>query len=251
MGKRGQVVLIGGGPGDPGLLTVRGRDELLIADVIVADRLGPTDMLREIGVTAEIRDVGKRPYHHPVPQEQINQILIERAKAGQRVARLKGGDPFVLGRGGEEYAACLAAGVEVEVIPGVSSAIAAPAAAAIPVTHRGVSTGVLVISGHDEIEADLLVRWPHTIVVLMGMARLGELSAALIRAGMERTRPVGVVEQAWTARQRCVRGTIDTIADDVARMGVRNPATIVIGDVVNAVADDALARVGPDLVGSR
>lgn len=250
MASRGRVVLIGGGPGDPGLLTVRGRDELLAADVIVADRLGPTGMLRELGVTAEIVDVGKRPYHHPVPQEEINRILVRRAKAGQRVARLKGGDPFVLGRGGEEYAACLAAGVGVEVVPGVSSAIAAPAAATIPVTHRGVSTGVLVISGHDELEVDLLVRWPHTIVVLMGMARLRELSASLIRAGMDPHRPVGVVEQAWTDRQRCVRGTVASIAEDVSRMGVQNPATIVIGDVVNAVTDDALARVAPELVGS-
>lgn len=251
MGSRGRVVLIGGGPGDPGLLTVRGRDELLAADVVVADRLGPGDLLGELGVTAEIVDVGKRPYHHPVPQERINQILIDRARAGDRVARLKGGDPFVLGRGGEEYAACLAAGIPVEVVPGVSSAIAAPAAATIPVTHRGVATGVLVISGHDELEVDLLVRWPHTIVVLMGMARLPELSAALLAGGMDPGRPVGVVEQAWTPRQRCVRGSIATIAGAVSRAGLRNPATIVIGDVVNAVAADALARVAPQLAGSR
>lgn len=250
MNSRGRVVLIGGGPGDPGLLTVRGRDELLAADVIVADRLGPSGMLAELGVTAQIVDVGKRPYHHPVPQEQINQILIARARDGLRVARLKGGDPFVLGRGGEEYAACLAAGVDVQIVPGVSSAIAAPAAANIPVTHRGVATGVLIISGHDELEVDLLVRWPHTIVVLMGMARLPELTAALLRAGMDRQRPVGVVERAWTDRQRSVRGTLATIADDVARLRLQNPATIVIGDVVNAVADDALARVAGDLVGS-
>lgn len=251
MRSRGRVTLIGGGPGDPGLLTVRGRDELLAADVVVADRLGPTDMLAELGVTAEVVDVGKRPYHHPVPQEQINRILVERATAGQRVARLKGGDPFVLGRGGEEYAACLAAGVAVQVVPGVSSAIAAPAAATIPVTHRGVSTGVLLISGHDALEPELLVRWPHTIVVLMGMARLRELAAALLRAGMAPDRPAAVVERAWTSSQRCVRGTVRTIAEDVARLGVQNPATIVIGDVVNAVADDALARVVPELTGSR
>lgn len=246
----GRVVLIGGGPGDPGLLTVRGRDELFTADVIVADRLGPTGMLRELGVAAEIVDVGKRPYHHPVPQQEINRILVQRAKAGQRVARLKGGDPFVLGRGGEEYAACVAAGVRVEVVPGVSSAIAAPAAAAIPVTYRGVSTGVLVISGHDELDVDLLVRWPHTIVVLMGMARLRELTASLIRAGMNPRQPVAVVEQAWTDHQRCVRGTITTIAQDVSRAGVRNPATIVIGQVVNAVTDDDPIFSDPELAGS-
>ncbi|WP_134322812.1 uroporphyrinogen-III C-methyltransferase [Cumulibacter soli] len=243
MSERGRVVLIGGGPGDPGLLTVRGRDELLAADVVVADRLGPTDFLHEIGVRAQIVPVGKRPYHHPVPQEEINRILVERALTGQRVARLKGGDPFVLGRGGEEYAACVAAGVQVEVIPGVSNAIAAPAAAAVPVTHRGVAAGVLVISGHDELEVDLLVRWPHTIVVLMGVARLRELSAALVRAGMSPDRPTAVVERAWTSRQRSIRSKLSTIADDVARIGLENPATIVIGDVVNAVADDALAQV--------
>lgn len=242
MVSRGRVALIGGGPGDPGLLTVRGRDELLAADVVVADRLGPVNMLTELGATGEIIDVGKRPYHHPVPQNEINRLLINRATAGQRVARLKGGDPFVLGRGGEEYAACLAAGVDVQVVPGVSSAIAAPAAATIPVTHRGVSAGVLLISGHDELEVDLLVRWPHTIVVLMGMARLRELSAALLRAGMDPDRPVGVVQHAWTDRQQSIRGTVSTIADDVLASGMQNPATIVIGDVVNAVADEALAR---------
>lgn len=243
MTSAGRVVLVGGGPGDPGLLTVRGRDELMLADVIVADRLGPRDMLEEIGVTAEIIDVGKRPYHHPVPQEEINRILIDRARAGQRVVRLKGGDPFVFGRGGEEYAACATAGIPVDVIPGVSSAIAAPAAATIPVTHRAVSTGVLVISGHDEVPAETLAAWPHTIVVLMGMARLRELATALMHAGMSDERPVAVVADAWTDRQRSVRGTLASIADDVYRAGLSNPATIVIGEVVNAVVEQALACV--------
>lgn len=240
---RGSVVLVGGGPGDPGLLTVRGRDALLQADVIVADRLGPTDLLGELGVTAEVIDVGKRPYHHPVPQPEINRILIAQARTGRAVVRLKGGDPFVLGRGGEEVSACRAAGIPVEVIPGVSSAISAPAAGGIPVTHRGIAAGVLVISGHDELELDVLAAWPHTIVVLMGMARLGELAAGLIAAGMAPDRPVSVIQEAWTDRQRQVTGTLSSIAVDVQRSGVRNPATIVIGEVVHAI--DQLASVHP------
>ncbi|WP_153506586.1 uroporphyrinogen-III C-methyltransferase [Cumulibacter manganitolerans] len=244
MRSPGSVVLVGGGPGDPGLLTVRGRDELLTADVVVADRLGPRDLLHEIGVRAEIVDVGKRPYHHPVPQARINRLLIDRARAGQRVVRLKGGDPFVFGRGGEEYAACLAAGVPVEVVPGVSSAIAAPAAAAIPVTHRGVSTGVLVFSGHDALPIATMVDWPHTVVVLMGMARLRELCAALQAAGMPPERPAAVIERAWTDRQRTVRADVGALADAVERAGVANPATIVIGDVVHAVAHEALPGAG-------
>lgn len=224
-------MLAGGGPGDPDLLTVRARDALLRADVVVADRLGPTGMLSQIGVRAEVIDVGKRPYHHPVPQAAINELLIEHAWAGEYVVRLKGGDPFVFGRGGEEVLACEGAGVPVDVIPGVSSAIAAPGAARVPVTHRGVSTGLLVLSGHDDVPVELLAKWPHTIVVLMGMARLPEIATALIGQGMAADRPVAVVQEAHTPAQRTVRGTLGTIGRAVLRAQVRNPATIVIGEV--------------------
>lgn len=234
----GRIVLVGGGPGDPDLITVRGREALLRADVIVTDRLGPGAMLGELGVRGEVIDVGKQPYHHPVPQERINELLIERARRGQYVVRLKGGDPFVFGRGGEEVLACERAGVPVEVVPGVSSAIAAPSAAQVPVTHRGVATGMLVISGHDELSYGVLANWPHTIVVLMGMARLPEIAAGLIAHGMPPERPVAVVQDAHTERQRSVRAELATIAETVLRSGMGNPAVIVIGEVVG-VLDEA------------
>lgn len=240
-GTGGRVVLVGGGPGADDLITVRGRRELARADVVVTDRLAPVGLLRELGSSAEVIDVGKTPHHHPVPQHEINALLIERARRGDYVVRLKGGDPFLLGRGGEELLACRAAGIPVEVVPGVTSALAAPAAFDVPVTHRGVAHGVLVISGHDDVEIDTLAAWPHTIVVLMGMSRLRELCTALLTAGRAAHTPVAVVQQAWTADQRAVRGTLSTIADDVAREGIGNPAAIVIGDVASVLSEQARA----------
>ncbi|WP_265445535.1 uroporphyrinogen-III C-methyltransferase [Flexivirga meconopsidis] len=227
----GKVVLVGGGPGADDLITVRGRRELARADVVITDRLAPVGLLRALGSTAEIIDVGKTPHHHPVPQAEINDLLIERARRGDYVVRLKGGDPFLLGRGGEEMLACRAAGVPVEVVPGVTSAFAAPAAADVPVTHRGVAHGVLVISGHDDLDVPTLAAWQQTIVVLMGMGRLRELAVSLVRAGKPGQTPVTVVHRAWTPEQRVVTGDLDTIADRVADAGVGNPSAIVIGDV--------------------
>lgn len=237
---RGRVVLVGGGPGADDLITVRGLRALEQADVVVADRLAPRGLLRDLGPDTEVIDVGKTPHHHRVPQHEINQLLVERARRGQVVVRLKGGDPFLLGRGGEEVLACRAAGVAVEVVPGVTSALAAPAAADVPVTHRGVAHGVLVISGHDAIDTASLAQWRHTIVVLMGMARLRELTAALIRAGKSPETPVTVIQSAWTADQRQVSGSLDDIADRVAAHGIGNPAAIVIGDVTRALAEGAV-----------
>lgn len=228
----GSVILVGGGPGDPDLLTLAGWRALQQADVVVTDRLAPVSVVPD---GTEIIDVGKTPYHHPVPQPEINQILIDRARQGQRVVRLKGGDSYLLGRGGEEVLACRAADVPVQVIPGITSAFAGPAAADIPVTHRAVSHGVLVISGHDQIEPDLLARWPHTIVVLMGMGRLRELAAGLIRAGRSAETPIAVVHRASTPQQRVANGTLATIADVVAQMGVGNPAVIVVGEVTRVL----------------
>lgn len=230
----GSVTLVGGGPGDPDLLTVAGWRALQEADVVVTDRLAPVSA---VPAGTPIIDVGKTPHHHPVPQSEINQILIDRARQGQRVVRLKGGDPYLLGRGGEELLACRAAGVPVTVVPGITSAFAGPAAAGIPVTHRAVSHGVLVISGHDALEPELLARWPHTIVVLMGMGRLRELAAGLVGAGREMQTPVAVVHRASTPQQRVVDGTLATIADVVAAEGVGNPAVIVIGDVTRVLRD--------------
>lgn len=240
----GKVVLVGGGPGADDLITVRGRRELARADVVVTDRLAPVGLLRSLGSNAEVVDVGKTPYRHPVPQHEINQILVDRARRGQYVVRLKGGDPFVLGRGGEEWLACTEAGIEVDVVPGVSSAFAAPLAGLVPVTHRGVASGVLMVSGHDEVSPEVLVQWPHTIVVLMGMGRLPELAASLVRAGKDPATPVAVVHRAYSPQQRSVRGTLATITEQVFAAQIGNPAVIVIGDVVGQLthptpADDA------------
>lgn len=231
----GRVVLVGGGPGAEDLLTLRAQRHLTRATVVVVDRLAPRGALRHVGPHAEVVDVGKTPYHHPVPQHEINRLLVERARRGDYVVRLKGGDPYVFGRGGEELAHCRAAGVDCEVVPGVTSAFAAPAAADIPVTHRGVSTGVLLLSGHDELHPDQLAAWPHTIVVLMGMGRLRELCAALVAAGRDPGTRVAVVQQAWTPTECTVRGDLTDIADRVAAQGISNPATIVVGPVVDAV----------------
>jgi uroporphyrin-III C-methyltransferase/precorrin-2 dehydrogenase/sirohydrochlorin ferrochelatase len=229
------VVLVGGGPGADDLITVRGQRALAQADVVVADRLAPHGLLHGLGPGVEMIDVGKTPHHHPVPQPEINALLIDRARRGAYVVRLKGGDPFVLGRGGEEVLACRAAGVPVEVVPGVTSAFAGPAAGNVPVTHRGVAHGVLVISGHDELDVQVLAQWPHTIVVLMGMRRLRELAAALVRAGKAADSAVSVIQSAWTPDQRQVSGTLADIADVVDRAGVGNPAVIVIGDVTSVL----------------
>ena len=234
----GRVVLVGGGPGAPDLLTVRAIRALESADVIFYDRIGPVDYLAELPQHPELIDVGKRPGNHPVPQWRIDELIVDHALAGRTVVRLKGGDPFVLGRGGEEWAACLKAGVPVEVVPGVSAMTAAPAAVGIPVTQRGRSTGVLMISGHEDIDVAPLVAWPHTIVVLMGMKRLAMLCADLAAAGKRASTPVAVVQSAWTPEQREVRGTLETIVAAVAAAGITNPAVIVIGEVA--------AGIGPD-----
>ncbi len=234
----GRVVLVGGGPGDADLLTLRGRRELAAADVVVSDRLAPRSVLDELAPGVLILDVGKAPGRHPVPQHEINRLLVEHAQAGRRVVRLKGGDPFVLGRGGEEVAACRAAGVPVDVVPGVTSAFSVPAAAGIPVTHRGVSRQVTVLSGHDALDGhDAEINWPAlvagggTLVVLMGVGALPTISEGLIAAGMERGTPAAVIENGWSADQRVIGGTVADIADRAAVAGVRSPAVIVIGDV--------------------
>lgn len=243
----GKVVLVGGGPGCLDLLTLRALRELQRADVIVADRLGPTDELDALDLSAEIIQVGKTPYNHPVPQDRINEILVEQAQAGRYVVRLKGGDPFVLGRGGEEFLYCREHGVNVDVVPGVTSAFSAPLAGGIPVTHRGVSAGVMVLSGHDELLTPQLAAWPHTIVVLMGMARLAELADSLMAHGKPSDLPVVVVHRAWTSAQRVVKADLATIAAECERQQVSNPSVIVIGEVVNALATDDLAAWAREL----
>jgi uroporphyrin-III C-methyltransferase/precorrin-2 dehydrogenase/sirohydrochlorin ferrochelatase len=227
----GSVALVGGGPGDTGLITVRGRRLLGQADVVVADRLGPRELLKELAPDVRVIEVGKTPGHHPVPQSEINRILVEEALKGNRVVRLKGGDPYVLGRGGEEAEYCRQHGVEVEVVSGVTSAISVPAAAGIPVTHRGLAKGFSVVTGHEEL-SEVPARADHTIVLLMGVGQLRESAAALAGAGLPQDTPVGIVENGYLPDQRVTIGTLGSIADQAEAIGVANPAVIVIGDVV-------------------
>ncbi|MFP3460313.1 uroporphyrinogen-III C-methyltransferase [Arthrobacter globiformis] len=228
---RGSVALVGGGPGDTGLITVRGRRLLGQADVVVADRLGPRELLNELAPDVRVIEVGKTPGHHPVPQAEINRILVEEALQGHRVVRLKGGDPYVLGRGGEEAEFCRQHGVEVEVVSGVTSAISVPAAAGIPVTHRGLAKGFSVVTGHEEL-SEVPARADHTVVLLMGVGQLRESASALGKAGLPGDTPVGIVENGYLPDQRVTIGTLGTIADQAEAAGVANPAVIVIGDVV-------------------
>jgi uroporphyrin-III C-methyltransferase/precorrin-2 dehydrogenase/sirohydrochlorin ferrochelatase len=229
----GQVALVGGGPGDPGLITTRGRALLAQADVVVVDRLAPRALLDELDPDVEVIEAGKAPGKHTMVQEDINRVLVEKARAGHRVVRLKGGDPYVLGRGSEEASACRAAGVPVEVVPGVTSALAVPAAAGIPVTARGVTSRFSVVSGHDgPLDFGSLAAVDGTLLFLMGVGRLGEIAAELVTHGRPADQPVAVIERGTTPEQRVTTGTLETIAALAAERRVANPAVIVVGDVV-------------------
>lgn len=234
----GTVVLVGGGPGDPDLLTVAGLRAIGQADVILYDHLAPNDALADARPDAELIPVGKWPRGKYTPQEEISRLLVEHARAGRRVVRLKGGDNFVFGRGGEEWRACAAAGVPVEVIPGVSSAVAAPGLAGIPVTHRTVSQGFTVVSGHvppgdprSTIDWAALAGAHTTIVILMGVKYLPQISATLTDAGLDPATPAAVVMAACMPGSRTLRGTVADIADLSAAEGVTPPAITVIGGV--------------------
>ncbi|MDD2817969.1 MAG: uroporphyrinogen-III C-methyltransferase [Candidatus Nanopelagicales bacterium] len=229
---QGHVVLIGGGPGDPELITVRGRRELAKADVVVFDRLGPTSLLETLAPDVELIEAGKRPGHHTLNQDEINAVIVDRALLGKRVVRLKGGDPFVFGRGSEEVQACIDAGVSVDVVPGISSAVAGPASAGIPVTHRGLANGYAVITGHQLNDLTALAQVDLTLVVLMGVATLPALATGLIAGGKSSSTPVALIEKASTPQQRVTVGTLESIAAIASDVGVTNPAVIVIGDVV-------------------
>lgn len=230
---KGLVALVGGGPGDPGLITARGRQLLAEADVVVLDRLAPQSVLAELAPDVEVIDVGKQPDHHPIPQEKINQILIDHAKQDKVVVRLKGGDPYVFGRGGEELIACREAGVPVEVVPGVTSAIAVAAAAGIPVTHRGVARGFSVVTAHEEV-GELPHRGDHTIILLMGVKRLRQTADELIAAGHDANTPAAVIERGFAPDQHTTIATLGTIAERASE--ARSPAVTVIGDVVSLAA---------------
>jgi uroporphyrinogen III methyltransferase/synthase len=228
------VYLVGAGPGDPGLLTRRGEELLRAADVVVYDRLAPAALLDLARPGALLVDVGKASGDVTMSQDDINALLVEYGSAGREVVRLKGGDPFVFGRGGEEAEACIAAGVPFEIVPGVTSAIAAAAYAGIPVTHRRVSTSFTVVTGHEDptkdgsdTRWDALAQSGGTLVVLMGAGRVDEIAKALVAGGRPESTPVAAVRFGTRADQETVRATLGTIAD----AGVRSPSAIVIGDV--------------------
>jgi len=232
----GTVTLVGGGPGLERLLTLGALAALHSADIVYYDRLGPTDRLADWAPGAELVDVGKAPGHHAIPQRESERMMVASALAGLDVVRLKGGDPFVFGRGGEEVLACRAAGVSVTVIPGVTSAIAVPGAAGIPVTHREVSHLFTVISGHVPItdsELTHLIGLDGTIVVLMGIGTFQQMVAGLLRLGMRASVPVAIVERGFAHDQRTTFGRLDTIGELATSVGVRSPAVVVIGEVVS------------------
>jgi len=243
-GRAGSVVLVGGGPGDPGLITVRGQQAVSQADVVLADHLAPQSLLASLPAEVEVIDASKLPRGRYMAQEQINALLVEHARAGRRVVRLKGGDPFVFGRGMEELEACVAAGVPVEVVPGVTSAIGVPGLAGIPVTHRGLTHEFVVVSGHvppghpqSLVDWSALGRLRGTIVVLMGVDTAPAIAAALVEHGRAPETPVAVVADGSTPTQRAVRTTLAGLAQTLTDEGIRPPAVWVVGEVVRLTAE--------------
>ncbi|MFJ2741068.1 uroporphyrinogen-III C-methyltransferase [Streptomyces sp. NPDC087440] len=235
-----RVHLVGGGPGDPDLITVRGRRLLAEADVVIADRLGPRDLLDELPPHVEVIDAAKIPYGRFMAQEAINQALIDHAKQGKTVVRLKGGDPFVFGRGMEEAQALAAEGIPCTVVPGISSTISVPGAAGIPVTHRGVAHEFTVVSGHvapDDprslVDWEALARLRGTLVLLMAVERIGSIAEALVAYGRSPETPVAIIQEGTMATQRRVDATLATVGALAKSENVRPPAVIVIGDVVS------------------
>lgn len=232
------VALVGGGPGDPDLITVRGRRLLARADVVVADRLAPPELLAELGPDVEVIDAAKIPYGRAMAQEKINNALIEGARAGKFVVRLKGGDPYVFGRGYEELEACAEAGIPVTVVPGITSAISVPSAAGIPVTHRGVTHEFVVVSGHvapdhpeSLVDWSALARLKGTLVLLMAVERIELFADVLIAGGRDPHTPAAVIQEGTLRTQRLVHADLSTVAQRVRDEEIRPPAIVVIGAV--------------------
>lgn len=240
MATRGRVTLVGGGPGDPELLTVAAVAALSEADVVLYDRLAPHDTLTSLAPHATLIDVGKRPGHHPIGQAGIEAIMVQHALDGSVVVRLKGGDPYVFGRGSEEVLACHRAGVPVRVVPGVSSSSAVPAAAGIPLTHRNLSHLYTVVSGHAPLTDDEhrhLAGLGGTIVILMGVGTLPSISHGLLSAGLAADTPVAIVERGYSDTQRTTIADLGSILHVAGAAGVRSPAVIIIGHVVALAFD--------------
>ncbi|OUF47860.1 uroporphyrinogen-III C-methyltransferase [Pluralibacter gergoviae] len=235
---KGYVWLVGAGPGDAALITVKGLDCIRQAQVLIHDRLVSTELLAEAPADCLIINVGKNPDHHPVPQSQINTLLVKYAREGKRVVRLKGGDPYVFGRGGEEAEELAKAGLPFDVVPGISSAIGGLAYAGIPVTHRDYASAFHIVTGHqcdgnEPQDWRALANVPGTLVVLMGMTRLHEICRQLIEGGKAASTAAAVVMYASQPRQRVVTGTLATLHAEAERAGLHAPALIVIGEVVN------------------
>jgi uroporphyrin-III C-methyltransferase/precorrin-2 dehydrogenase/sirohydrochlorin ferrochelatase len=242
-GQKGTVAVVGGGPGDPGLITVRGRELLAQADVVLADRLAPRSLLDELPETTEIVDAAKIPYGRAMAQEHINAALIAHARQGKFVVRLKGGDPFVFGRGAEEVLACVEAGIPVTVVPGVTSATGVPTAAGVPVTHRGVAQDFHVVSVHvppgDErstVDWDALAASQGTLVLMMAVERIEAIADALISKGRDPATPVSVIANGTLPAQRTMYSTLEKVAGLVLKEGIRPPAIVVVGEVVGVAA---------------
>lgn len=237
MTNKGKVWLVGAGPGDIGLFTLKGLQTLEQADVVVYDSLVGQGVLSRIPDTARCINVGKRASHHTMPQEKINEVLLEEAKKGNRVVRLKGGDPFLFGRGGEELELLVKEGIPYEIIPGVTSPIAVPAYNGIPVTHRDFTSSLHIITGHKkqgaayDIDFEALVRTRGTLVFLMGVSALGDICQALLQAGMEKDMPAAILQKGTTAGQKKIVATVSTLEEEVNRQGIQTPAIIVVGKV--------------------
>ena len=227
----GKVYLVGGGPGAEDLITVRGYKLLLKADAVVTDRIGPVELLEDFPETTEVIDVSGLTQDNQVAQQEINKLLVELAREGKQVVRLKVGDPNIFGGGGEEAFACESAGVPFEVVPGITSAIAAPAAAGIPLTHRGIANGFTVVTGDEEI-ASVGGDTDHTLVILMGLDRLRETSFTLAAGLRGADCPVAIIESGFAENQKIVVGTLANIWRVAQEAGIKAPAVIVVGDVV-------------------
>jgi uroporphyrinogen III methyltransferase/synthase len=239
MKKTGKVILVGAGPGDPGLLTLKGKAAVEQADCIVYDRLASPEILNSAKSDCELIYVGKEDHRHTLPQEQINALLVEKANMYDCVVRLKGGDVYVFGRGGEEGLYLLEHGISFTVVPGISSAIAGPAYAGIPVTHRGVASGFHVVTAHsredelNHLDFSAMTNSDETCIFLMGLKHVAEVSDGLMAAGRSADTPAAVISHATTPQQKCCAGTLATIAEKVKREELKSPALIVIGDVVS------------------
>ena len=239
----GKVWLVGAGPGDIGLFTLKGMETLKNAEVVVYDSLVGQGVLSQIPESARCINVGKRASNHTMPQEQINQVLVEEAKKGYRVVRLKGGDPFLFGRGGEELELLVKENIPYEIVPGVTSPISVPAYHGIPVTHRDFTSSLHIITGHKrqgdsyDIDFEALVRTKGTLVFLMGVGALGDICNALLKAGMDKEMPAAILQKGTTAGQKRIVATVSTLEEEVGRQGIETPAIIIVGKVC-ALADE-------------